>query len=186
MGGEPAHTDLAATGWGVDVAVVTAPVQKDERGSTLVELIITIVVVGVISGIIGMLLLQGVQAFMAQDTKASITSQGRLAVERMVRDIRTIRSRTGVDIPVMTGATLSFVDTSGNPIVYTSAAGSVTRNGVALATPHATGVTFSYFQQNGTPAVSAAQVWVIQVDLSFAGTNEAQDFRVRVHPRNLT
>lgn len=159
---------------------------KRERGSTLVELIITIVVVGIIAGIIGMLLLQGVQAFMAQDTKASITTQGRLAVERMARDIRTIRSRTAADIPSMTATTLSFVDTSGVAIVYTSGAGSVTRNGVALASPNATGLTFTYLKQDSTPALVATDVWVIQVDLTFAGTNESQDFRVRVHPRNFT
>jgi prepilin-type N-terminal cleavage/methylation domain-containing protein len=160
--------------------------RNHERGSTLVELIITIIVVGIIAGIIGMLMLQGIRAFMAQDTKASITSQGRLAVERMVRDIRTIRSRTGADIPIKTATTLSFVDTSGSAIVYTAGAGSVTRNGVALASPNATGLMFTYFQQNGTPALVATDVWVIQIDLTFAGTNESQDFRVRVHPRNFT
>jgi prepilin-type N-terminal cleavage/methylation domain-containing protein len=157
-----------------------------ERGSTLIELLITIIVVGIIAGIIGAVMLQGVRAFMAQDTKASITSQGRLAIERMARDIRLIRSRTAADIPVMTATTLSFVDTSGNAVVYTSGAGSVTRNGVALASPNATGLTFTYLKQDGTPALAATDVWVIQVDLTFAGTNESQDFRVRVHPRNFT
>jgi type II secretory pathway pseudopilin PulG len=157
-----------------------------ERGSTLVELIITIIVVGIIAGIISVLMLQGVRAFTAQDTKASITTQGRFAVERMARDIRTIRSRTAADIPILTAATLSFVDTAGNAIVYTSGGGTVTRNGTALASPNATALSFSYFQQNGAVAASAAQVWVIQIDLTFAGTDESQDFRVRVHPRNFT
>lgn len=146
----------------------------------------TIVLLAIIGGIVGALLLGGTQAFVAQDTRASITTQGRLAVERIVRDVRLIRSRTAADIPTMTAATLSFVDTSGNAIVYTSGAGAVTRNGVALASPNATALTFSYFQQNGAVAAAAAQVWVIQVDLTFAGTNDSQDFRVRVHPRNFT
>lgn len=159
---------------------------RGERGFTLIELIMAIVLVGVVAGIIGMVLLGGMQAFVAQDTKASITTQGRLAVERMVRDIRLIRSRTAADIPTMTGATLSFVDTSGNSVVYTSGGGAVTRNGVALASPNATALTFSYFQQSGAVAASATQVWVIEVNLTFAGTNDSQDFRVRVHPRNFT
>lgn len=146
----------------------------------------TIVLVAIIGGIIGALLLGGTQAFVSQDMKASITTQGRLAVERMVRDIRLIRSRTPVDITTMTAATLTFVDTSGNIVTYTSGGGAVTRNGVALASPNATALTFSYFQQNGAVAAAAAQVWVIQVDLTFAGTNDSQDFRVRVHPRNFT
>ncbi|MEW6684081.1 MAG: prepilin-type N-terminal cleavage/methylation domain-containing protein [Nitrospirota bacterium] len=162
-----------------------ASVRRGERGFTLIELIMTIVLVGIIGGIIGALLLGGTQAFVAEDTKASLTTQGRLAVERMVRDIRLVRSRTAGDIPTMTAATLNFIDTSGNAIAYTSGGGSITRNGVVLAAAPTANLAFSYFQQDGTPAASAAQVWVIQVDLTFGGTNDSQDFRVRIHPRNF-
>jgi prepilin-type N-terminal cleavage/methylation domain-containing protein len=159
---------------------------RNQAGVTLIELVITIVIVGIIAGITGILLLSGVREYTAQDARASITSQGRLGIERMAREIRLIRSRTAADIPIMTGATLSFVDISGNAVVYASGAGSVTRNGVALASSSSAAVTFSYAQQNGTPAGSAAQVWMIQVDLTFASGNETQSFRVSVHPRNFT
>jgi hypothetical protein len=45
---------------------------------------------------------------------------------------------------------------------------------------------FSYFQQSGTPAVTAAQVWVIQVDLTLTMGGETQAFRIRMHPRSFT
>jgi hypothetical protein len=149
-------------------------------------LVITIVIVGVIAATTALLLLAGVREYVAQDARATITSQGRLGIERMAREIRLIRSRTAADIPIMTAATLSFVDISGNAVVYTSGAGSVTRNGVGLAAAGNVTLTFSYFQQNGTPAATAAQVWVIQLDLAFATGGETQNFRVRVHPRNFT
>jgi hypothetical protein len=152
----------------------------------LIELIITIVVVGLIAGVIGMLMLQGMRAFTAQDTKATITTQGRLAIERIARDLRLARSRTPADIPVMGAAALTFVDTSGATIAYASGGGTITRNGVALASAPTATLAFSYFRQDGTGAGSADQVWTIQVDLTFTGTNESQDFRVRVHPRNFT
>lgn len=158
---------------------------RDEAGVTLIELVITIVLVGIIAGITGMLLLSGVREYTAHDTNANLTSQGRLGIERMARDIRLIRSRTAADIPIMTAAALSFVDISGNAVAYTSGAGSVTRNGVALASSGSATVTFSYIQQNGTAAATAAQVWVIQMDLAFAEGSETQNFRVRVHPRNF-
>jgi hypothetical protein len=41
-------------------------------------------------------------------------------------------------------------------------------------------------QQNETAAATAAQVWVIQLDLTFGTGSETQSFRVRVHPRNFT
>jgi prepilin-type N-terminal cleavage/methylation domain-containing protein len=159
---------------------------RHEAGVTLIELVITIVIVGIIAGITGILLLSGVREYTAQDARASITSQGRLGIERMTRDIRMIRSRTATDIPTMTASTLSFVDISGNAVVYTSGAGAVTRNGVALASSGSATLTFSYVQQNGTAAATAAQVWVIQMDLTFATGSESQSFRVSVHPRNFT
>jgi type II secretory pathway pseudopilin PulG len=153
---------------------------------TLIELVITIVIVGIIAATTALLLLTGVTEYVAQDARSSITSQGRLGIERMARDIRLIRSRTAADIPTMTAAALSFVDISGNAVAYASGAGSVTRNGVVLASSSSATLTFSYLQQNGTPAGSAAQVWVIQVGLTFAAGTESQSFRVSVHPRNFT
>jgi Tfp pilus assembly protein PilW len=157
-----------------------------EHGSTLIELIITIVVVGLIAAVIGMLMLQGMRAFTAQDTKATMTTQGRLAIERIARDLRLARSRSATDIPVMGAAALTFVDTSGTTIAYAAGAGSITRNGTVLASAPTATLAFSYFQQDGSGAVSADQVWTIQVDMTFTGSNESQGFRVRVHPRNFT
>src|SRR3990167_7204928 len=101
---------------------------RREAGFTLIELIVTIVVMGIISGVAALLILQGLNGFIAEDVRASLTNDGRLAIERMVREIRTIRTRTAADIPTMTAPTLSFVDLDGNPITYTSGGGSVTRN----------------------------------------------------------
>jgi prepilin-type N-terminal cleavage/methylation domain-containing protein len=159
---------------------------RHEAGVTLIELVITIVIVGIIAGTTAILLLTGVREYVAQDARSSITSQGRLGIERMAREIRLIRSRTAADIPIMTAATLSFVDISGNAVVYASGAGAVTRNGTVLASASNATLTFSYLQQNETAAATAAQVWVIQLDLTFGTGSETQSFRVRVHPRNFT
>jgi prepilin-type N-terminal cleavage/methylation domain-containing protein len=158
----------------------------DQSGVTLIELVITIVIVGIIAATTALLLITGVGEYVAQDARANITSQGRLSIERMAREIRLVRSRTAADIPTMTAGTFSFVDLSGNAVTYTSAAGSVTRNGVALASAGAATLAFSYFQQSGAVAASAAQVWTIQVALTFTTGSETQSFRVRVHPRNFT
>ncbi|MFZ5861702.1 MAG: prepilin-type N-terminal cleavage/methylation domain-containing protein [Nitrospirota bacterium] len=159
---------------------------RGQSGVTLIELVITIVIVGIIAATTSLLLLTGVQEYVAQDARATLTTQGRLSLERMAREIRLIRSRTATDIPTMTATTLSFVDISGNAVTYTAGGGSVTRNGAMLASSGSAVLTFSYVQQDGTPAATAAQVWVIQMDLTFATGNETQSFRVRVHPRNFT
>ncbi len=160
--------------------------RRRDAGFTLIELIITIVLVGIIAGIGALVVLQGVNAFLAEDIRADLTTDGRLAIERMAREIRTIRTRTAADIPTMTGGTLSFVDLDGNPITYTSGVGNVTRNGTTLASATTVALGFLYFQQDGTPAGSAAQVWVIQVDLTLTTGGENQAFRIRAHPRNFS
>lgn len=160
--------------------------RRRDAGFTLIELIITIVLVGIIAGIGALLVLQGVNAFLAEDIRADLTTDGRLAIERMAREIRTIRTRTAADIPTMAGPTLSFVDLDGNAIAYTSGGGTVTRNGTPLASATTAALGFLYFQQDGTPAGSADQIWVIQVDLTLTTGGESQAFRIRAHPRNFS
>ena len=161
---------------------------NNAKGFTLVELVLTIVLVGIIAGMASVFLRQGLSAFVAEDARADITNQGRLAIERMAREIRTIRSRTAADLPGCCNATtLSFVDQTGNAITYTTAAGTtITRNGTALAAGSAVTLNFAYYQQDGvTPAAAAAQVWSIQVSLTVAKSGEQHAYRVRVHPRNI-
>lgn len=160
----------------------------DQRGFTLVELVLTIILVGIIAGMASVFLRQGLNAFVAEDARADITNQGRLAMERMAREIRMARSRTAADLPGCCNAgTLSFVNLNGIAIAYTTAAGNtITQNGTALAAGDTVVLNFSYFQQNGvTPATLATQVWSIQIDLTVTMSGESQAYRVRVHPRNF-
>lgn len=161
----------------------------DQRGFTLVELILTIILVGIIAGMASVFLRQGLNAFVAEDARADITNQGRLAIERMAREIRMIRSRTAADLPgccTNPSTSLSFFDTSGGNIVYAVAGNTVTQNGIALAAGSPILLNFRYYQQDGTTlATTAAQVWSIQIDLTVTRNGESQAFRVRVHPRNF-
>ncbi|MDC4204047.1 MAG: type II secretion system protein [Candidatus Manganitrophus sp.] len=161
----------------------------NQQGFTLVELVLTIILVGIIAGMASVFLRQGLNAFVAEDARADITNQGRLAMERMAREIRVIRSRTAADLPgccTNPSTSLNFFDTSGSNIVYAVAGNTVTRNGTALAAGSPILLNFRYYQQDGTTlATTAAQVWSIQIDLTVTRNGESQAYRVRVHPRNF-
>jgi Tfp pilus assembly protein PilW len=146
-------------------------------------MILAMILAGIIAGVIGLVGLQGTRSFVSADARSDLTNQGRLAIERMAREIRTVRSRA--DVTVMTPAALSFVDTNGTAIAFASGGGVVTRNGVPLAAAPTATLTFTYFQPNGAVAASSATLWSIQVDLTFTKGQEQQAFRVRAHPRNF-
>ena len=160
--------------------------RRSDAGVTLIELIITIVLVGIISGIGAMFVMRGTQAYVAQDQRAAITDQGRLGIERMIREMRTIRSQTAADIPTWNATTFQFTDLTGTSITYSMAAGALTRNGTPLA-GNIAALTFSYLKRDGaTAATAASNIWVIQISVTLTRGGESQTFRTRVHPRVFT
>lgn len=161
------------------------PIVRSQTGFTLVELVLVIVLLAIVSAVVAIPLMEGARAYTSTEVRTDLADQGRLAIERMAREIRTIRSRTVADLPGCCNATtLSFVDVIGNPIVYTSDGVNIRRNGVVLASADAVTLNFFYFQQNGVTAAGVAtQVWTVQVDLTETRQGESQAYRVRVHPR---
>lgn len=162
-------------------------ITHNEAGFTLVELVLVIILLSIVSAIAAIPLMEGARAYTSTEVRTDLTNQGRLAIERMAREIRTIRSRTAADLPgCCSASTLSLVDTAGTAIVYTSDGVNVTRNGVVLASAGAVTLNFSYLQQDGvTPAGLPTQVWVIQVDMTDSRGGETQAYRIRIHPRNF-
>jgi prepilin-type N-terminal cleavage/methylation domain-containing protein len=157
-------------------------------GFTLIEIIIVIVIVGVISTIAALIILEGAKAFSIEDRRSNVHYQARLAVERMAREIRLIRSRTGTDIPVMAANDLSYTDVSGNQMRYQLVGNAIQHSQNATVQPLATNVTalaFTYFQQDGTVALTAATLWYVVIDITAQQGAETLHVRTRVHPMNF-
>src|SRR5512147_1380822 len=88
------------------------------NGFTLVEVVITIVVVAIIASFASSIILQGVKAYSAEQSRSDAHYQARLAVERMAREVRLVRSRTVADIPTMTPTDLLFCAVTGNAVEF--------------------------------------------------------------------
>lgn len=159
----------------------------DSHGFTLVEMVITITLVGIIAGIAGMIILQGMRAYLAGENRADVQYQAGAALERMSREIRTIRSRA--DITTMTATDLRFTDMTGAQAGFTWVAPNLGRWNGAGTDPLAAGITafsLAYYQQDGvTVAGAAATVWFIDVAITAQQGEETQQMRTRVHPRNF-
>jgi prepilin-type N-terminal cleavage/methylation domain-containing protein len=60
------------------------------NGFTLIEIVITIVLVTILAGLAAVIILQGVRAYSDEDSRSDIHYQTRLAVERIAREARQI------------------------------------------------------------------------------------------------
>ena len=168
--------------------VRTAHIALHARGFTLIEVIITLVIAGVLATIGATLLSSGFRSYFLGRELAQDAAQGTLALERMTRDLRAVRS--AADLTTIGASTISFVDVDGNTITYALSAGSVTRsqNG-GTAQPLAANVSslaFTYLQNDGqTTAASSATVWYIVVAVTVTSQNVGTTFRGTVKPASF-
>ncbi len=159
--------------------------KNNQNGFTLIELIMVIIITSIIASVAAIIILEGAKSYQKEVSYSDIHNQGRLAIERMAREIRLIRSATAADISTMTATNIVFNDINGTNIQFSFAGSAISRSGNTLAN-NVQSLTFSYYQQDGTTvAASAAQVWFIQIDLTTVNAGETLSMRLRVHPRNF-
>jgi prepilin-type N-terminal cleavage/methylation domain-containing protein len=174
-------------GWMPD----TACMNVDSKGFTLVEIVITIVIVSIISGIAAMIILQGIRSYSDDSSRSDVQYQTRFAVDRMAREIRLIRTRTIADIPTMNGTTLLYNDINGTRMGFRLNAGSIQRtqdNGATwqtLATNITGGAVFTYLDDTGAVTAAQSSLWLVQIQVAAAEGSESVTMRTTVHPRNF-
>jgi len=158
------------------------------RGFTLLEVIITLVIAGVLATIGATLMSGGLRSYSLGRELAQDSAQGTLALERMTRDLRSVRS--AADLTTIGASTITFVNVDGDTISYALSAGSVTRsqNG-GTAQPLAANVSslaFTYLKNDGQQtAVLAAEVWYVAVAVTVASQNASTTFRGTVKPASF-
>jgi prepilin-type N-terminal cleavage/methylation domain-containing protein len=156
------------------------------KGFTLIEMVITIVVVSILAGLAGMVILEGVRAYTVEQTRSDVHYQARLAMERMAREIRMIRSQA--DISAMAAANLRYTDANGSNTGFNWVNPTLNRWNGAGNDVLATGITaftLSYFQQDGVTAATTANVWFVEISMTAEQGAESLVLSSRVHPRNF-
>lgn len=163
-------------------------IQKS-AGFTLVELIIVIVIIAIISGVAAMIILQGAKGYADQTQRSNLHYQSKLAVERIAREARVIRSCADIVGPIINPSnTLSFTDVLGNPVVFTVAGTNLNRNGNLLANGIQSPTPFRYLDQAGNPTVTCVSpnnIWYIEINVTDTQGSETLQMRTRVHPVNF-
>lgn len=182
---------------------------KSEAGVTLIELVLVIVLMGII-GIVGaQVFLYSTRSVVLGELVRDATQINRMAMDRMIREIRMVRDEYCVAIATQTS--LSFIDTQNRVITYNWAGvGNPLQRTEDGATndliDNVSNLAFAYFNNAdpevditgnpplvclvGTtcnPALCAVptDIWSIQVDLTSQSGTETVQFRSRVHPRGF-
>ena len=136
-----------------------------QKGFTFIELILVVILLGIISVVIGRILLEGYRTFLTSQSILETDWQGWMALERMVNDIHTIRS--AADLSTIQTNQLTFVNTNGNTIQYQLSGSSLMRNSFILASGIQS-LNFSYLDANGTTTAIPSAVRYISLSLRVA------------------
>ena len=153
------------------------------HGYTLIELVSVVSVMSIIGLVASYTIFESMKIYARTAPMLDATYQARLSVERMKREIRDMQDTASITNFTSTG--LTFNDSSNNTIAFSLSSGNLLRNGDMLAR----GVTtlgFDYWAADGAVAASAAELHLIEIDLTVETATQPYRIRTAVFPRVLT
>lgn len=153
-------------------------------GFSLVELVSVIVILGIVASSGALIMSRGFNAYFAGRDITRADWNGRLALERMTRDLREIRATS--DISIMTVNTIAYTDIFGNAVSYTLSGTTLQRNATPLAN-NINALRLSYLQRNGQSAAAVASaVYYITVSaVATSNNNVSVTYHDTVKPRSF-
>lgn len=172
--------------------VCVARSSRRASGFTLIEMVVTMVILGIIASI-GVSMMGGsYRAYVDSRNLTETDWQGRLAVERMTRELRAVGSPA--TLVIAPAFEITFTDTGGTVIRYCLAtingcpgatAGDLMRNNQPLASG-VSGLQFTYLQNDGiTLAIDPANVSYITVRFTVTQGSATPTYQATVHPRSF-
>ena len=160
-----------------------------ERGFTLIEIIIVIVILAIVSGITIKLLTDSLRIYTMTVNQKNLFDEGKLALERMCRDIRDARSIT-TPLAGASGSLITF--TRNNATAQDAAAENITfqLTGTTLqkvkTLPVATRSLASDVSTfTVTRGAGANTEITLLLNLLLVGTGENVSLQTKVYPKNL-
>ena len=165
---------------------------RKRQGFTLVELIIVITIVGIIAGVVGSILLKAIDAWTFKFKRNDILWDGRLAINRMVREIREIKDLASVT--TASGSEFRFLNVDDADITYNLSSTDLNRteDGVTnLLAEDVSSLSFTYYDSNGStisaPTVSPSDTDIrrVRIDLTLTKGGENVYLQSQGVPRNF-
>ena len=164
--------------------------RNGRHGFSLIELIMIIVILAILSVVAAPLMSNLFRGYFTGKDIADTDWQARVALERMSRDLRSVRAPT--DLVITAAGDISFADVDGNVIRYClgtvgtcpGVAGNLMRNAQVLA-GGVTGLTFTFLTRAAAATGVAAQVFYINSAFTVTQGTIAKSYTATVSPRNF-
>lgn len=170
--------------------------RMNKRGVTFIEMVLSIVIIGVISVIVTEVFVYSSRSVITGNATRDALQTGRLAIDRMAREIRNVRGNRCVSAAGST--TFTFIDSDDATITYRQVGASLMRNGNILL-DRVSNLTFTYYDNmyppnpiaaptvcpapnTCSPACTPTDVWSINIDLTTQVGTETLRLRSSVHP----
>jgi len=160
-----------------------------QLGFTLVELVVVIVVLGIIASMGAVVLRDGMLGYLRGREITSADWQGRLALERITRELRDVAPSSGGTVNIANtscnSSTFAFSDIEAAPISYTQSTTTLLRNGQPLA-DNVTGLRFYCLQSDGqTYSTIPSAVYYVTISMVVSTPNSSSAYRSTVRPRSF-
>lgn len=156
---------------------------RRQHGFTLIELTMVILITGIIMVIVTRMYATGVSSVITSQHVNDATWQGRITMERMVREIRSTRS--AADISVMTASGYTFTDMNGNSIAYSLSGSNLMRNANILASG-INSLTFAYYDEDGISTASSTSVEYVTITINVTQYSSNYSLTSSVYLRDLS
>lgn len=172
---------------------------RDSFGFTLVEMVITIVVIGIVFVIGGMALGRAFESYDIARKSTDVDWQGRVAFERMMRELREVRTATATDLSfpgAFPASEIRFIDADGNSGCFVLSGGLLQRGsdgpsaascatGLQPLADNVTAANFYYYTNAGAVPASASTVYYISFNLQVTRDSISETYRATVQPRRF-
>lgn len=157
----------------------------NNKGFTLIELTIVMVIIGIVAVIGGVILIQAFEAGNASRNLIDATWQSRLALQRMTDEIREAHN---IISTTDNQHILSFTSINGTTITYNLSGNHLVRNNTTLA-DSVTALTFTYLNTNNQTLTYSPldidTVRCINISTTISKNHVTTSFQTLACPRNM-
>lgn len=137
----------------------------NRKAFTLIELILVITIVGIIAAVVPTFISASLDSWIFNTTERDLVFGARLAINRMVREIRQLKNSDS--ITTFTDTEVAFLNIDDASINFRQSANSLLRNSFELANKlqDPGGLTFTYLDANGAETGIQDDIRMVRIKL---------------------